>query len=222
LLIIFDLDGTLIDSSRDLAISTNATREHFGLVTLDAHIINSYVGNGAPTLIRRAMGTGSSDETVAQALKYFLQYYREHSLENTKLYAGVQETLSDLRRENHVLGVLTNKPSRITVDILAALHVDEMFERVFGGDTFPAKKPDPVGILQMARETSTPLTEVLMVGDSKVDIQTARNARVCSCGVTWGFQPETFAEVPPDITIHTPRELLEAIVPLTNGNRKEH
>jgi phosphoglycolate phosphatase len=211
LLIIFDLDGTLIDSSKDLTISTNATRAHFDLPPLDEQVVSSYVGDGAPVLIRRAMGPGATEETVASALAFFLSYYRAHALEHTKLYTGVRGMVEDLAREGHKLGVLTNKPRKISFDILAALGIEHLFLHVYGGDTFANKKPDPAGILVMAKETAVPISETLMVGDSKVDVQTARNAGARSCGVTWGFQPETFDEFPPDFIIERPLDLINTV-----------
>jgi phosphoglycolate phosphatase len=211
LLIIFDLDGTLIDSSKDLTISTNATRAHFGLPPLDAKVVSSYVGNGAPVLVRRAMGPDATEETVASALAFFLKYYRVHALEHTKLYAGVREMIEDLARDGHWLGVLTNKPRKISFDILAALGIEHLFLQVYGGDTLANKKPDPAGILLMAKETAVPISETLMVGDSKVDVLTARNAGARSCGVTWGFQPETFDEFPPDFVVDRPVDLINTV-----------
>lgn len=210
MLIIFDLDGTLIDSSRDLAVSTNAMRAHFNLPPLDQHTINSYVGNGAPVLVRKAMGNGADEETVASALTYFLQYYRAHSLEHTRLYAGIHEVVDQLSARGHRLAVLTNKPTKISSDILAALGVSQHFFCIYGGDSLPNKKPQPDGILRIVKEADASLPQTLMVGDSKVDIETARNAGVQSCGVSWGFQPETFREAQPDFLIDQP----DALIPL--------
>ncbi len=216
MLIIFDLDGTLIDSSKDLAISTNATRAQFGLGPLEQQVINSYVGNGAATLVRRAMGPEVSERTAAEALAFFLKYYRAHALEHTKLYDGVREVVQDLAASGNELGVLTNKPCKISFDILGALGIQRCFKSVCGGDTFPNKKPDPIGILRIAEEVSAPLAETLMVGDSSVDIQTARNAGVPSCGVTWGLQPETLEIVQPDFVINQPNELIEVVSSVRN------
>ena len=206
-LIIFALDGTLIDSSRDLAVSTNATRAHFGLPPLSQETVNSYVGNGAAVLIRRAMGPDASEERVADALSFFLKYYREHSLEHTKLYPGVRESVEQLAATGRKLAVLTNKPEKISGDILGGLAVRQFFFRVVGGNTFPEKKPNPVGLLAIATEADVSVDRTLMVGDSSVDVQTARNAGARSCGVLWGFQPETLAATPPDFTIAEPSEL---------------
>jgi phosphoglycolate phosphatase len=207
LLIIFDLDGTLIDSSRDLAVATNAMRANFGLGPLDQSVINSYVGNGAPALVHRALGQRASEQQQADALQFFMQFYRAHSLEHTKLYPGVSEALENLLAAGHTLGVLTNKPEKISQDILAGLAVAGHFFGIYGGNTFPQKKPNPIGILTMSNETGIGLEETVMVGDSSVDVQTARNAEVRSCGVTWGFQPESFKEWPPDMLVEAPDQL---------------
>lgn len=212
MLIIFDLDGTLIDSSRDLAISTNATRAHFNLPPLDQHVINSYVGNGAPVLVRKAM-EDADDQTVTIALAYFLRYYRMHSLEHTRLYQGIREVVDQLSARGHLLAVLTNKPVKISSDILAALDISQRFCCIYGGDSLPNKKPQPDGILRIVKENGVSLPQTLMVGDSKVDIETARNAGVRSCGVGWGFQPETFREAQPDFLIDQP----DALIPLIDG-----
>ena len=209
MLIIFDLDGTLIDSGKDLAISMNATREHFGLTPLDPALIYSYVGNGAGVLVRRAMGENASDQTVEEALNFFLRFYRMHALEHTKLYPGVREAVEALFGAGHKQVVLTNKPVRISLDIVTALGLHSYFMRVYGGDSFDRKKPDPTGAIQLIREAGVTPSETLLVGDSGVDVQTARNAGVRSCGVSWGFQPEAFEAHPPDFLISDPRQLLE-------------
>src|SRR3954451_6055207 len=134
LLLIFDLDGTLIDSSQDLAISTNATREHMDMPPLDPKLIFSYVGNGAPVLVQRALGPGASEEAVAEALAFFLKFYRTHALEHTQLYSGVREAIAALAAQHHTLTVLTNKPVRISTDIIAALGLNSAFAKVYGGD----------------------------------------------------------------------------------------
>jgi phosphoglycolate phosphatase len=208
LLIIFDLDGTLIDSSEDLAISMNATREHFGLAPIDPAAIYSYVGNGAAVLVQRAMGGNAGEEQLADALKFFLKFYRAHALEHTKLYPGVRELIVALTEAKQTLAVLTNKPVKISFDILGALGLDKEFLRVYGGDSFAAKKPDPIGVRTLMQEANAGAAATLLVGDSSVDVKTARNAGVRSCGVSWGFQPDSFHSEPPDELIREPRELL--------------
>jgi len=197
-LAIFDLDGTLIDSKLDLAYSVNATLEHLGRAPLPHERIFSYVGSGAPVLIRRAMGAEASDAECEAALKFFIHYYHEHRLDYTVLYPGVHETLIALHESGVQLAVLTNKPVRISDAIVDGLGVGKLFFRIYGGNSFPEKKPSPVGIVQLLRESGAGRDRTLMVGDSSVDIETARNAGVCSCGLTYGFQPETLKTIPPD------------------------
>ena len=211
MLIIFDLDGTLIDSSRDLAISMNATREHFGMTPLDPALIFSYVGNGAAVLVRRALGPDAPDKLVEQALKFFLGFYRAHALEHTRLYPGIRDVIEELAESGHKLSVLTNKPARISFDIIRALDLERYFIQVYGGDSFPTKKPEPAGVNALLKDADVPIDQTLLVGDSGVDVQTARNAGVRSCGVTWGFQPEAFQLDPPDILISQPQELLNVV-----------
>jgi len=208
MLIIFDLDGTLIDSARDLEIATNETRAHFGMPPLDSPVIHSYVGNGAAMLVRRALGPDASEERVSEAVSYFVKYYRAHSLAHTRLYPGVEDLVCGLAANGHTLAVLTNKPVKISTDILAGLGVGPHFVRVYGGDSFVEKKPDPIGIHTLVNETASAPRETWMVGDSGVDVQTARNAEVRACGVAWGFQPESFAKYPPDVVIREPLEFL--------------
>ena len=209
-LLIFDLDGTLIDTKRDLADSVNATRAWAGLPGLADEIVSSYVGSGAPVLIRRAF----PDATLAEQerlLRYFLDYYREHMLDATTLYPGVREALDELHCAGVPLAVLTNKPVRFSMHLLEGLGLDMHFFRVYGGNSFEEKKPHPVGINLLVDESGADRHRTVMVGDSAVDVLTARNAHVKACGVSWGFQPETFAEAPPDFVIDDPRKLADLL-----------
>jgi phosphoglycolate phosphatase len=148
---------------------------------------------------------------VEQALSFFLKYYRAHALEYTRLYDGIREAVDQLLSAGHQLAVLTNKPFKISVDIIAALSLKDHFFRVYGGDSFEAKKPNPTGIFKLMEEAGQPAPETLMVGDSAVDILTARNAGVRGVGVLWGFQPETFELHPPDLLVREPIELTTVI-----------
>ena len=197
-LLIFDLDGTLIDSKLDLAHAVNATRSHMGLPALAHERVYSYVGNGAPTLIRRAMGAQASEDEVQEALEFFLEYYRDHYLDYTTLYPGVREALDRLRKAGKRMAVLTNKPVRMSKFIVQGLGVADHFFQVYGGNSFDMKKPDPIGVQTLIRETGIPAERTLMIGDSSVDIQTARNAGIQAYGVTYGFQPETLNDPAPD------------------------
>lgn len=200
-LLIFDLDGTLIDSRLDLATAVNATLAEWRRAALPHEEIFSYVGNGAPMLIRRAMGPGAADDEVAGALEFFLAYYRDHALDYTVLYPGVAEALQRMHSGGVKMAVLTNKPERISRRIIKGLGLAHLFRQVYGGNTFPHKKPHRIGIDTLRTELQALNAETWMVGDSYVDVQTARNAGVGACGVAWGFQPETFREFPPDVLV---------------------
>ncbi len=200
-LLIFDLDGTLIDSKLDLVHSVNAARGLMGLPVISEELVASYVGNGAPVLMRRALGPDASEADVQRALEYFLNYYREHMLDNTRLYPGVQEALDRLHQAGSKLAVLTNKPARFSRAIVEGLGLGGHFFRVYGGNSFAQKKPDPIGIETLLSESGVARNLTIMVGDSGVDVQTARNAGVKACGVTYGFQPESFDQNPPDLLV---------------------
>ena len=207
-LLIFDLDGTLIDSQLDLAHSVNATLGYMGMPLISHELVASYVGNGAPVLMRRALGPDATEEQVAQALDFFIRYYAEHCLDNTALYPGVKDALDALHANNNVrMAVLTNKPVRVSNHILGGLSCGEHFFRVYGGNSFARKKPDPVGVEALLSESGLARENAVMVGDSAVDIRTARNAGIRACGVTYGFQPETFTDEPPDFIIDDLRQL---------------
>ncbi|MEP7351944.1 MAG: HAD-IA family hydrolase [Acidobacteriota bacterium] len=205
-LLIFDLDGTLIDSKNDLVSSVNATRGWMGQAPLSVELVSSYVGNGAPMLVRRAL-PDASEEDLAKALQYFLDYYREHMLDETTLYPGVREGLDRLHAAGVTMAILTNKPVRFSVTLIERLKLQDHFFRIYGGNSFDEKKPHPVGIRSLMMERSVDAGRTVMVGDSWVDILTARNAGAHACGVSWGFQPETFEQAPPDVLISDLREL---------------
>ena len=206
-LLVFDLDGTLVDSQRDLADAVNATRAWMGLDPLPPVTVAQYVGNGAPVLVQRAL-PDAGKEDWSRGLEYFLEYYRDHMLDSTVLYPGVREALDQLHAERIPLAVLTNKPIRFTLQMLEGLGIDLHFFRVYGGNSFPEKKPDPAGLNALVVESGAHRARTIMVGDSAVDVDTARNAGVQACGVRWGFQPETFVSSPPDFLIDDLRELV--------------
>jgi len=209
--IIFDLDGTLIDSKLDLALAVNATRAQFGLGPLPEERIFSYVGEGAPLLVRRALDHSEDDAQVQQALEFFLRHYREHMLDNTVAYPGVAEALAELAAAGLALTVLTNKPERFSREILRGLGLAEYFKLLYGGNSLERKKPDPIGVETILRETGAAREQALLVGDSKVDIQTARNAGICACGVTYGLGSGQLHEEPPDLLVDNLAELVALI-----------
>jgi phosphoglycolate phosphatase len=209
-LLIFDLDGTLIDSRLDLAHSVNAMLRNFGRHELPTDVIASYVGDGAPTLVRRALGDPQDEAFLQEALHYFMAYYREHKLDNTFVYAGVREALAAISSNNGAplkLAVLSNKPVNPSRQIVQALGLGDFFSQVYGGNSFPTKKPDPFGAQTLLRENGCTPEEAMLIGDSDVDVLTARNAGLWSCGVSYGFAPHTLEAAPPDLLIDSPAEL---------------
>ncbi len=172
-----------------------------GLPPIEHEDVYSYVGNGAPVLIRKAMGAGTSEEELARALEFFLAYYRDHMLDYTVLYPGVREALDRLHEARVPMAVLTNKPVRISQAIMDGLGLGGHFPHVYGGNSFEKKKPDPIGIDRLRATYRVGRGRTVMVGDSSVDVLTARNAGVPVCGVTYGFQPESFELHPPDLLV---------------------
>jgi phosphoglycolate phosphatase len=219
-LLVFDLDGTLIDSRLDLIHSVNAMLQHIGRPALDGHVIASYVGDGAPALVRRAIGDTNDEALFRAAMEYFLGYYRIHKLDHTTVYAGMAETLAGLadpsrgnpsKGVRRQMAVLSNKPVNPSRDIVQALGLGEFFVRIYGGNSFLTKKPDPLGVQTILHETGVAADEALIIGDSSIDVLTGRNAGMWTCGVTYGFAPHSLEEVPPDVLIETPRELGELL-----------
>jgi phosphoglycolate phosphatase len=217
-LLIFDLDGTLIDSRLDLAHSVNAMLRHLGRPELPEDAIASYVGDGAPMLVRRALGDPDDEQYFKAALEYFLAYYREHKLDFTYVYEGVIDALRAIRtvpngvggRQRH-MAVLTNKPVNPSKAIVEALGLGEFMTSVYGGNSFPTKKPDPLGAQTLLREYGVRPEEAAMIGDSENDVLTGRNTAMWTVGVTYGFAPESLRKVPPDVLIDQPRELIKVL-----------
>jgi phosphoglycolate phosphatase len=190
----------------------NATRAWTGRGPLPHEAIYSYVGNGAPVLIQRAIGPDASADELRAALEYFLNYYRQHAVDHTELYPGVRESIERLSAAGIPMAVLTNKPVRISRSILDHFALSPMLIAVYGGNSFEHKKPHPIGIETLRAETGSDPEDTWMVGDSYVDVQTARNAGVPSCGVTYGFQPETFREFPPDVLVDSLPEFADRLL----------
>ena len=211
-LVIFDLDGTLVDSKRDLAEAVNTTRAYMGRGPLPNELIYSYVGNGVPLLVRRALGTETSEADFEKALAYFLPWYRDHALIYTCLYPGVRESLERLRSAGARLAVLTNKPTHTSRAILEGLGVSEFFFRVYGGDSFHETKPDPVGVTALLAESGAPRTASFFVGDSAVDVRTARNSGISVFCVSYGFAPQSLVADPPDLLFDSMRNLTERLL----------
>jgi len=219
-LVIFDLDGTLIDSRLDLVHSVNAALRHIGRPELADDVIASYVGDGAPILIQRALGAEAADEAlVRRGLEFFLSYYREHKLDHTTVYPGIAQALSAIQGASNgtpngsqngtrrKLAVLTNKPVNPSRAIVEALGMGQFFSQVYGGNSFATKKPDPEGARNLLEESGVKSEQAAIVGDSPVDVRTGRNAGLWTVGVTYGFAPRTLENESPDVLVDSAQEL---------------
>jgi phosphoglycolate phosphatase len=229
-LLVFDLDGTLIDSAQDLCSSVNAALAECGLSSLPDPLIASFVGNGAPMLMRRSLATAGSttpesvnEEQLAKAYQFFLQYYREHKLDFTYAYEGVLDALKALKElhdapggPSRTMAVLTNKPVRPARGICEGLGLAGYFLHIYGGDSFSLKKPDPMGLRSLMEETGVRPEETAMIGDSQVDVQTARNAGAWAVGCAFGFGPQNLMKTPPDVLVDNASEWTQALNPAKN------
>jgi phosphoglycolate phosphatase len=207
-LVVFDLDGTLVDSSLDLANAVNMVLGEFGVHRLPDPEIVSMVGEGAAVLVRRALTASGLDPDTPGALDRFLVHYHAHLLDHTRPYPGMVETLANLAGRMPI-AVLTNKPGYATDRILEGLGIRQYFRATLGGDTPFGRKPVPAGLAHLARVVDTAIASVLLVGDSPVDLATARNAgaRICLARYGFGYRfapedfrgDETFIDAPADL-----------------------
>jgi phosphoglycolate phosphatase len=205
-LVVFDLDGTLVDSSRDLTTAVNAT-----LGRLDPRApelphaqVRSFIGDGARLLLSRSLAAAGLPHTPEEAVPVFLEAYAGCLLDSTRLYPGIAEALDALA--GRALAVLTNKPGALSRRLLEGLGVASLFRQVLGGDEI-VRKPDPSGLLRLLEANGVPAGAAVMVGDSSNDVRTARAAGVASIGVSWGFDTERLLAAGPDRLIERPVEL---------------
>ena len=205
-LVIFDLDGTLIDSAVDIAHSVNEVRAGLDLPPLPLPEIEGYIGNGVRKLLERALPE-SHDGDVDRALEIYLPIYRRRLLDNTKAYPGVKTALAELDTPERTLAVLTNKPRRESLLILEGLGLHRHFDFVYGGDSFEHKKPHPTGVGRLLIDSGRALDDTLFVGDSAVDLETARRAGVRCCLVTYGIRRDPIDSLEPDFWVDDLREL---------------
>jgi phosphoglycolate phosphatase len=223
-LLVFDLDGTLIDSARDLCNSVNAALAHMNRPSLPDKVIAGFVGNGAPMMVRRCLAVEHNiplelvdEKELATAYAFFLDHYREHKLDFTYAYDGAMEALATVRfmpdGTPRSMVVLTNKPVRPARAICEGLGMSNFFPRIYGGDSFPLKKPDPMGLRQIMLDADAKPEETLMIGDSKVDVLTARNAGAWSLGCQFGFGPQNLLETPPDVIVDSAFDWTTALNP---------
>jgi len=222
-LLIFDLDGTLVDSAPDLANAINQMLITIGRVPFSSDMIRSWVGNGAHTLVSRALSGDSviasdlTPEVVNQALDVFLAIYRDNVCIDSVLYPQVLATLRELKKRQYRLAIVTNKPLEFVAPILQHLGLSDIFEQILGGDSLAKKKPDPLPLKHLSELLGIAPMHCLMVGDSKNDIVAAKRANIQSVGVTYGYNyGEDIAVYEPDLVTSDFAQLLKLLAPLNN------
>lgn len=200
-LLVFDLDGTLVDSTRDLATAVNAMLTVLapGTPPLPVPVVRSMVGNGAANLVGASLRRAGLPHSLDQALPVFLDQYGRCLLDTTRLYPGVAEDLAALG--DFELAVLSNKPGAMCRSILEGLGVARRFVRIWGTGDFPGRKPEPGPLRALMQELGAAPEETVLVGDSAVDVQTARAAGVVVYGVGWGLDPQSLRDAPPDAVL---------------------
>lgn len=205
--VVLDLDGTLVDTSDDIAAAANVTLAALDLPPQEPRTLLAYVGNGARVLLERALGTAHGARLEA-GLDIFMPWYREHLLDHAAVYPGLRAVLETLAAEDVVFSVLTNKMEDMSAKILRGLDLEGLCPRLIGGDTLPVRKPDPTGLLQLVAAAGVPASATLMVGDSVIDVATGKNARTGTCAVFWGFNGDAARGAGADAEIAAPEELL--------------
>ncbi len=185
--IIFDLDGTLIDSSGDIAWTANETLKEMGLETRSVDYIKDCIGWGVWPLMEKLL-PGASVEVINHGRDIFLKHYAGHLTVETVLYNGIYELLNRIKDEGKGLGIVTNKPISLTEIIVSEVGIKDFFSIIFGGDSFENKKPHPEPILKVMASKALEPKDFVMVGDSKVDIEAGKGAGIETIGVAYGFR----------------------------------
>lgn len=208
---IFDLDGTLIDSGRDIAIAGNFARGHFQLPPLAVETLVSYIGDGLPVFLKRALGergTPVDDEQLEEAIGVFRDHYWRHCLDNTVAYPGVLEIL--MRYRDLPKMVATNKPRRFTDRILQGLHLTDAFRRIVSADEVERRKPDPAHLEACLEGLNVSPAEVVVIGDHPNDIESAHRLGAIAVGVSYGLTPPgLLRSAGPDLVIDHIEELAD-------------
>jgi len=204
--LIFDLDGTLVDSKADLAAATNVMLAALGLPQLTLDQIAGFVGHGARVLVQKALGE-TNQHLTEEGFALFMRSYSSHLLDETQVYPGLEALLYEASAQGLCLSVLTNKPEAPSRTILAGLGLAPFFPNIVGGDTLSTKKPDPQGVVYLQSQVGVDLNKTLLIGDSRVDYETGVTAGVAVCGVSWGFGAQDFATLAPQFLVDTPEQL---------------
>jgi len=217
-ILLFDLDGTLVDSAPDLALALNKTLQDLNFAKFDETTIRRWVGNGAKILIERALLNAAENNRqldpalVNDALAIFLQHYQNGLCVNSALYSDVKEGLMLLKASGFRLAVITNKAEALISPILAGLGIGGLFEILIGGDTLTEKKPHPAPLNYALQQLKVSAEQCLMIGDSKNDILSAKAANITSVGLTYGYNyGEDIAGYQPDFCFDNFNELLAAL-----------
>ena len=207
--LVFDLDGTLIDSRRDITTAINRTRAELGLPPLALEAVVTMVGEGARRLVERAFP--ELPERIDEILPRYAQLYWEVCLETTRLYPGIAEMLAALAGR-YPLALLSNKGEALSRKILDGLGVAGRFREILGGDSLPTRKPDPAGLRILAERLGVPLARLLLIGDTWIDAETAKNAGCAFTLVEWGFpRPPHLDRIEADLRAATAGELMTAL-----------
>jgi phosphoglycolate phosphatase len=212
-LIIFDLDGTLVDSRQDIATSVNELLSRLGRSKLPPEQIFGFIGNGVRKLLERSLGVSATPAEVDRAFDLYLPIYGRHLLDTTRPYEGVREALEalDALRPERSMAVLTNKPFRESLAVLQGLALDTYFRQIRGGESFSRRKPDRMGVDALIESVGARRERTLMVGDSRVDLETARNAEIPVSLVTYGIGAAEVASLSPDYIIDDLRQLIPIV-----------
>ena len=206
-LVIFDLDGTLVDSIPDLTDAVNKFLGASGRSPLAMDDVRRLVGKGARNLVERALGNGTEEE-VERSLAIFLAYNEAHIADKTVMYPGVAETLQELRRRGCRMAMVTNKTEFLSRKLLAVIGIDNYFEQILGADSLPFRKPSPEPILKVLRDGAVPADRAVMVGDSINDIAAGKKAGLITVACTFGYGTEVeFSQA--DYRIEIMDQLLE-------------
>lgn len=209
--LIFDLDGTLVDTQADLAAAANFMLEQLDLPPQSVEHVSSYIGHGAQVLVERVLGPEHAHQT-AHGFALFMHYYAEHLVDQSVVYPGIDQVLFTAQSHRMLLSVLTNKPEAPSRGILSGLGLMPFFGRLVGGDTLPTKKPHPHGVVYLQRLTEVPLAETLLIGDSSIDMETGQRAGISTCGVGWGFGLEGLSQYDPEYLVDSAEELVAVIL----------
>lgn len=226
--LLFDLDGTLVDSVPDLALAVNQTLQQLNMATFDEGTIRNWVGNGALCLISRALSGNKhinenlSEALIKKALSLFLTNYHQCVCVKSALYTGVKETLLTLKEKGYRLAIITNKPEAFIQPLLQGLGLTNFFELTLGGDTLPERKPHPLPLLTASKQLGIAIEKCVMIGDSKNDILAAKAANMESIGLTYGYNyDENLAEHNPEYLFDHFNELLSVLItPVSQCNEK--